>query len=532
MRYDAAMPNYLADLDRGLKHFAKMTPVYVERENYYRGNIAEAFGNARIRRALRGIIERYKLNFEAGVVDSLVRRVKVAGIGLTGEGSDVLEEVLEDIVDDNELGEDLDAWIKKAAYLGDYYVLVQEDDDDDGDGDVDSEILGKSPFTTAILYNAMNSRKIDFGVQMWSLPDKRIRANLYYDAETYQLISKKGSKGNKARDFVALLELDNETGQILEPSIPNLYGFPLFHLRVDSKPYGTPVHVNGYGPQDAITKLVSTHMGSVDFQGFPQRYALADIDTEADNAGEDFGNGYDAQYEATRRNSKLASGPGEVWWLEGIKSVGQFAVADAKTFLDSLSFYIRAMAKLTDTPLYEFDLEGNEPSGESRRRADGPINNHAEALRRSFSVTIVAMLEYALLIGGHADTNVEVSWAPAEIVTDTDGWTALESKVKNGIPLRQALLEAGYSQAQIQEWYPDGAPAVSIAMALALADAFQKIAQSSAQGIAGAEDAAAWFPELLTAARPEKALPPAPIVMAPPVDTKLEPVGPPPTLGD
>jgi hypothetical protein len=68
------------------------------------------------------------------------------------------------------------------------------------------------------------------------------------------------------------------------------------------------------------------------------------------------------------------------------QAVGQFAPADPKGFLDPLTFQIRAGATLSRTPLYEFDLDGSgeQPSGEARRRADGPITKHAAKIKGQF----------------------------------------------------------------------------------------------------------------------------------------------------
>lgn len=504
------MTDYLADLDRGLSHFSSTRAEYARREAYQEGTISEAFGSAKLRRALKLTMDRYKLNFAACATDSLVRRVKVSSMTTK---TPAISTLLDDLVDANELEEDLDIWIKKAAYFGDYYVLVEPDDEDGVD------VIGKDPLSTAILYSTSNSRKPAFGLQKWKV-GKRVRVNLYYDDETYQMISKVGTTGAKSKDYEPLSEVDDDPtsptfGDVLDPSILNEWGFPLFHLRVDGKPYGEPVHGKAFGAQDAITKLVGTHMGSVDFLGYPQRYAIAELASDQDGGGEDFGDGEIEQDDATTGKTKLASGPGEVWWLEGVKAVGQFATAEAKSFIEPIVFYIRAMSKTTDTPLYEFDLDGAEPSGEARRRADGPINNHADGLKRSFSVSISSFLEYALDVLGHADQKVEVAWKPAEIVTDKEGWETLELKVKNGIPLRQALMEAGYSADQIEEWYPEAdGPAVSVALGAALAEVLASIGKASAAGIAGSAEALAWFPEFITPGAKE-AVPVAPIFATP-----------------
>lgn len=519
--------NYTNDLTRGLAFLKASNPHYTKRQNYYHGEVPEVFGSRRIRRAMRELIERYRLNFAATPVDALMRRVSVSSIKAVGK--DTITTMIEErIADPNDLDEDLDFWFTRAGYFADYYVLVEpnvevgDEADDEGDPEVMGDVtgvsmFGKDPLTTAILYNRVNDRLIDFGIQVWKLPlapgaKSKIpltRANLYYDDETYQLITQPTKKGVKADEFVPLNESDGQTGAKLSPSIPNEFGFPIFHYRIDDKPYGIPAHEKFFGSQDAITKQVSTHMGAVDFIGFPQRWALVDAANATDDAAEDFGSGLESGYEGaagtrpTRAKSGLSSGPGEVWWLDGIKSVGQFAQADTDKLLNGILFYIKAGGKLTDTPLYEFDLGGNEPSGEARRRMDGPIDKHAGKVMKSFGKTTESMIEYALKVLGEDDVNVTVSWDPAEIVTDQEGWTTFETKTMNGIPLRQALLEMGYDQTQIDEWYPEDTVAISPKVANSLADSLRFLGIAANGGMVSAVDAANFFPSALVAARPE-----------------------------
>lgn len=493
------MTDYTADLDRGLKHLTKTRPEYVRRQAYQDGTVSEAFGSKAVRKALRLSLGKFRLNFAAQPADALIRRVKIAGCTVAGGGT--LGAVLDDIIAANELEEDFDIWFKDAAVLGDYYVLATEGDED---GDVD--IVGRSPLSTAILYRTDNTRKVAFGLSTWPKGD-RVRVNLYYDDETYQMISKVGTKGGKSEDFVPLAEVDTDPesdtfGDTLDPAIVNEWGFPLFHLRTDGKPYGVPVHGNAFGAQDAITKLVATHMGSVDALGFPLRYALSKLGSDTDDAGEDFGDGETVQ-DGPTNGSKLDGGPGEMLMLTGVDSVGQFDPADSKNFLDPIVFYIRAMAKTTSTPLHDFDLGGVEPSGEARRRAEGPINDHAESLKRGFGVTVVGLLEYALRVLGHDGADVDVAWKPAEIITDKEGWETFALKVRNGVPLRQALLEVGYSKEQIEEWHPEADPALSLDAALALSEALASFGQAAAAGMVGPADVGALFSAYLVGPRPE-----------------------------
>src|SRR5207245_1963593 len=74
---------------------------------------------------------------------------------------------------------------------------------------------------------------------------------------------------------------DSDADEVLGPQwpMPNPYGqIPAFHLRTDLD-YGKPVHRNAFALQDAISKLIEMQMVTVEFSGYPQRYAIQEADS-------------------------------------------------------------------------------------------------------------------------------------------------------------------------------------------------------------------------------------------------------------
>lgn len=527
------------DLTRGLNELANSREAYEAADGYYTGKVEEFFANKSIERSLAGAGKtKFRLPFAAKAVDIPIDLIKVTGV-TTDAGDAVAEALRTRVWDHNDLDSDILDAFRAAGKYGDYYLTIwpelDEDDDEDetdGEGDVEGqvrsfvEVFMNSPLHMRAIYSRENSRRILFFLKVWESDETdtsgaaRWRVNLYYRDRIEQFISKRGAKDrpSKGDDFVAYPEdVVDEEGED-SSIIPNEWGrFPCFHLRQGSKPHGTPLHSRAYGAQDAITKLNTTHLSTVDYIGYPQRYAILDSDAEGEG-DDDFiefettgsPNVVDptSKVDVTRKRSKLRSGPGETWWLEGVKSVGQFETAGSEPFIDPIKFQTRAMALLTDLPASEFDLEGGGevPSGESRRQARAGLRSKVESLISAYRPTVEAMLSLAAEMIGYPGVTVNLAFAPLDAMTGKDDWDTIETKTKNGVPLRQALSEAGYSEEQVLKWYPieQGAPEpVSLAQATSLFAAIASAGQAVTLGVAGAGDVRGPLGRYLSGVAPE-----------------------------
>ena len=202
-------------------------------------------------------------------------------------------------------------------------------------------------------------------------------------------------------------------------------------------------------------------MATIDHAGFPIRYGLTEGGTvEGDDDADDFGSLDDPDStgivddngQRVDETSKLRSGPGEFWRLEGMKSVGQFQAATPNTFLEPAEFFVRLMAQASDMPLHLFDPGGDQPSGDSRRQAEGTLTNKIDYLQLSFETTLSRLLTDALAILGVTVSRVDVRWAPSQTSDDLEGWQTVKAKIDAGVPVGQALQEAGYDREQVGGW--------------------------------------------------------------------------------
>jgi hypothetical protein len=220
-------------------------------------------------------------------------------------------------------------------------------------------------------------------------------------------------------------------------TVPNPWGeIPVFHFRT-YKPYGKPEHYDAYGPQDAINKLISTHMYTVDYQGAPQRYALTTGGQTAEL--EDF-----SEDDTARENlGSLQNGPGQLWYLQGVQAVGQFPAADPDTFTKPVLDFVNAMASITSTPLHFFMKGSYIPSGEALRVAEAPLTKKVLNRQLTFGSTWRDLFRFMLRIEGIV-SDVDIIWENPETIDTVDQWDIAVRKKSVGMPLQQILLELGY----------------------------------------------------------------------------------------
>jgi hypothetical protein len=156
---------------------------------------------------------------------------------------------------------------------------------------------------------------------------------------------------------------------------------------------------------------------------------------------------------ASEARSQFSADPGSVWYMQGLKGVGQFETADHHNFTEPMLTYLRMGSEVTNTPLHRIDPTGDHPSGESLRTAEAPFVHKVEDRQLSFGDTWRELFGFALRVAGHASAEVTVRWTPAQTVNDLEGWQTVAQKLAAGVPAEQAFLEAGYSDEQVEAWF-------------------------------------------------------------------------------
>jgi hypothetical protein len=437
----------VGDLMAGLDELDDATPGYVRAAAYYAGDVPEFFASARLRRAMAATGAAFHFNFAKIPVDAVVERLRLAAVTCTDATAD---KALRDIWLRNKIALQSRQVIRRACEFGDAYVIVWPNPDDDG-----IDILYNSPRCMRVIYDEENPLRKSYAVKRWTDGD-RIRVDLYYPDRIEKWVTKPKAKGDKPGDWIEHVDelgdswpYDNPFGEI-----------PVFHFRTD-QPYGVPEHHGFYGPQDAIHKLILSHMAGVDYQAFPQRYALLHPDTDSSEAAaedEDLFAFADEGTGATvppagEARSQYTADPGSLWTMRGTASVGQFQTADHANFTEPMLTYLRMGSEVTNTPLHRVDPTGDHPSGESLRTAEAPFVHKVEDRQLSFGDTWRELFGCALRMAGYGSAEVTVRWTPAQTVNDLEGWQTVASKLDAGVPPAQAFLEAGYSDEQVDAWF-------------------------------------------------------------------------------
>lgn len=457
---------------------------YEEAEAYYDGTKAESFSHPRIARALRNTKDKYKINFAKTPVNVVADRLAISSVTVrrlteaeaeadaptTGDPANPNQDKKPDDKNDFTKLFEKKVWRKcametliedlhlKTSEYGDGYLFVWTDteaDPDNPEATVSNNqpvIYYNSPKTTRIIYDPEAPDKPLFAIKKWKHFNGRMRVNLYYADRTehFQLAEKVKPDSKEAGDPLSWDSLGEAT--------ENPYDrIPVFHFR-NRLPYGRPEHVDGYGPQDAVNKISTTMVHSTEWEGFPQRYALADANQSLDGGGT--GSDWDDETEATQPEDtdqdEMQSGPGTILKLDNIKQVGTFEVGDPATMLQPMEFYVRSLAQTTTTPLRYFYPPGaHPPSGESYRAEDTPLIQKVTKRQKWFTPTHADWIAFAMEIVTDIPADeftIDIKWAPPASIDDALGWDTVKKKIEAGVPRRQALIEAGYTADQVDRW--------------------------------------------------------------------------------
>jgi len=410
----------MSDLKKGFDHIVSQIDEYKRAAAYYEGSQPEVFQSQRWMRVFRFEGSDFRFNFTKTVVDSVLNRLDINQIqGTTNAANSYIDRIW----NQTDIRIDINEIHRNALMYGDCYAIVWPDT---------NGVVGidyNSPLTTSLVYDQENPRIKSFAIKMWQIDtdnEKVIKINLYYPDR----IEKYEGRGDL--EYITNLPLMN-----LTEVVPNPWNeIPVFHFRTH-KPYGKPEHYDAYGPQDAINKLINTHMYTVDYQGAPQRYALTSGGQTAEL--EDF-----SQDDTARENlGSLQNGPGQLWYLQGVQAVGQFPAADPKTFTEPVMEFVNAMASITSTPTHYFTKGSYIPSGEALRVSEAPLTKKVLNRQLAFGSTWRDLFKFMLRVEG-ISADVEIDWQNPETIDTVDQWDIAVRKKSVGMPLEQILLELGY----------------------------------------------------------------------------------------
>lgn len=393
---------------------------YATARDYYEGKVPEVFATARLRRVFANTGDFSRLNFCRPIVTAVSNRMEIASI--VGDTKTATAKIAE-VWNDNDMGLEAKEINDKSLIYGDGYALVWPD----AAGKV--RISYHSPETMGMVYNPEAPTERLYAVKMW-VANGKTRMNTY-GADAIRKYVTNSTEVTDGSQWTLIETIDNPFGEV-----------PVFHFRTH-RPFGRPEHYDAYDAQNAINKLFITSMHTIDYQGAPQRYALA-------NAGDGEGSDFDDTDTDEEALQNLKNGPGELWYMKGVTKVGEFSVADPRNFWEPIKDTLRTMSALTDTPLHFFERTGNNPTGNGLRTAEAPLLKKIADREQSFGYTWRDVFRFVLKIEG-IKSGVQVFWKTHESLDELERWDVALKKINSGLSHRQALREGGYSPEQIEQ---------------------------------------------------------------------------------
>jgi|GEM_PF-2162877 len=440
------------DLDEGLRAMDKADRAYRKAQVYYEGSFPEVFASPRLRAALARTGVDFRLNFAKTPVDAVVSRLRINAITSPVEG---VQERIAQIWKDNQLDLFEILSFRRACEFGDSYLLVWPDETLPSG----VRVYLNNPRVMRLIYDAENEIEKRYAIKRWTDGPVK-KAILYYADRIEKYATTPGKKGSLRGDWQRFHDSADDGQWPLE----NPFGqVPVFHLRTDFQ-YGQPEHLNAYGPQNLVHKLAMGHAAGIDYHALPQRYALLEEGTTSNDfaVGDEDETAYSIDTGATTNaddgRAQLRSEAGSLWLLSGIKGLGEFAPSDPSVFIAPMTFYVKAMAQITTTPAHYFDTIGQTPSGESLRTMEAPFVEKCETRQLLFGGAWRDAIDFAIYVAMNiGDPQISVHWNPCSSVSDMQTWQTADIKNKLGVPAKQLLLEAGYSEEQVDEWLEEGA---------------------------------------------------------------------------
>jgi hypothetical protein len=507
------------DLIEGFRALNAVAEDYQLAATYFNGTPVERFANQHIERLVRGSGP-YRFRLSHRAVNAMTSRVRIAAITSDREEATARIDAIRQANDMVRL----EPLIHRKTFMyGDAYAMVWPLPSGSGDipevgpgsdvpvdkelREAGVEITYQSPLHTRVMYEGEDGRRPRYAIRRWK-EEWAIgpvwRAEVWYPGDPAYIedwVTREGASGVSEDDWLAYAE--DESGMQVPVSPDNWpvfhdWDLPIKHARTDM-PYGTPEHIDAYGPQDAINKLLITQVNGIEAYGWPDRWSLVDDQAVLDTAREavNWDDDTEAPSASTRRRSRRPGtdgpGGGKEHRYTGTKAVGEFSQPDPNAMVAPVDQYTRLMAAATGTALSEFDPSTDKVlSGAAQRAADKPQRDRELDRKLYLEGFWREVWQTALAMDGTEAGTVTVQWAPGEVNTDPEWWATAEVRLRLGVPLKQILLEANYLPDEIDKWVDqDGNEEAAldqrIARLLSLGTALQGIGTAQALGVVSAE---------------------------------------------
>lgn len=448
--------------------------VYNNAEAHYANSQDEVCANRYIAQKVSGFSEAYGVNCTRIVVTSVLNRLEISSTRALEAGKNKANKKQQEIIDRewkrNVLDLEAPAIHESALVNGESYIIAWPDDMSEVSDDVAKSVaIHLNPATsTRIFYDLENPRKPEYAIKTWIDAEDYRRVILYfsdhiehYSSETRDSSVLKSSVIDTTLNAAFSPHLLN-TDDVESWYVENPWGIiPVFHFRTNGL-VGRPEHLDSYGQQNSINKLLIIINVLAELYGWPQRYALAEAGSPTQTGMSP------AEQAAAIAEGKTIDdviemskevGPATMLVLKGIKTLGEFSPANLQQLLDTVNGQIQLIALATDTPVHFFNTTGQIPSGAARRMAEQQFVSKVKFRQLSFGSTWEALWSFVLRAYGFSpeEIDVAVEWESAHSEDPVEKYELVTAKVNAGVPKKVALIEAGHDPKEVELWYPGDA---------------------------------------------------------------------------
>jgi hypothetical protein len=418
------------------------------RRNYFDGKHRTTIPQGKtLSRELRELLDDLNDNLCDDVVNEPVNRLSI--LTWTGKAQGIGTKAIESW--EANRGDARSRVVHRNAWMaGDGFVIVQTDTEGT------PRWYTQRPECMAVRYSAEYPDEIEVAAKVWR-EGKGWRLNLYYgptpDFGMKPHLERYVTKGTNndgavpgAKSFQPVEATETPDGVLTEP-VEVLDGdrIPVFHFPADEiGGYGSPAISNTViGLQDVLNKSIVDMVVAMEAAALPDRWATG-IQAEYDPV-----TGEERPIQKSGRERLLRTGSKDA-------AFGQFQQATMDPFLKTQAEYRLEIARKGYLPAYlvSSDAAASAPSGLSLLIAEGRLVKRVKTAQSDWGLVWREVQAFMLRLAGMAvqANDLEEAWAPAETRDEKALLEGLTMKVELGLPKRQALIEAGYDEDDVDDW--------------------------------------------------------------------------------
>ncbi len=432
----------------------RMRAIKYERpERYYNGEHDLKFATEKFENTFGTLFREFALNLCPVVCDAVRDKLRINSFGV--QSSEVAELknsenfatsvtlVTHRVWHRNRMATRAGEVHKEALKTGDAYLIVWPDD------------LGRACLypnratNISVAYDEDSLGRIAFAAKAWRTSDKHIRLNLLYPDRIERYISKEKSEGalpeaKEFEPFVQSARFSVSSGDAAKQAeactLNNPYGVvPVFHFanNADLGTYGRSELEAAIPVQDGLNKSVLDMLVAMEYSAFRQRW-VAGIEVDYDGEG--------------KAISPFKNGIDNLWVAGKDARFGDFEAAQLDQFLRVKDSFRVDIASVTGTPLHYFLQQvGEFASGESLKQSGTRFLAKVRDRQESFGQVWADAMSFALRIEGNPGTQLLTNWEDPSPMTERERLENLLLKRQLGLPIEQALIEAGYGVADVNQ---------------------------------------------------------------------------------